>query len=150
MPAPYYEKMVVPDIAALKELTTLSTPAIADGIFMAVADRGDGSPDWYYYKETSTDVEALPQIVEPTTSPGRWFQFAFAAVGPTQIRAGTTYPTAFPPTVDPQTDGKTDIYFYLTVDVQYGTVGSALLFVGVDKTGQIGANGWIAFYQWTT
>jgi hypothetical protein len=75
MAVTYYSKMVVADITALKSLTDASDPAIADGIFLAVADNGEGNPDWYYYDSSGADSESLPDIVEPTTASGRWYRF---------------------------------------------------------------------------
>lgn len=70
-----YDSLVVADIAALKLLTSSTTPKRVDGVFLAVGDRGDGFPDWYLYKQSASDTEDLPAIVSPGDGVGRYFQF---------------------------------------------------------------------------
>ncbi|MBN3946738.1 MAG: hypothetical protein HWQ38_09670 [Nostoc sp. NMS7] len=71
-----YTALFVPTIAALKALNATSDPKRVDGVFLAVGDRGDATPAWYRYVAAATDTESLPNIVSPTDTTGRWFQFS--------------------------------------------------------------------------
>lgn len=76
-----YTALVVADIAALKALDEDSDPKRVDGVFLAVGDRGDGIPAWYRYNAASTATESLPDVVSPTDTTGRWFQFSGGGEG---------------------------------------------------------------------
>ncbi|MCC5618824.1 hypothetical protein LC605_27800 [Nostoc sp. CHAB 5836] len=76
-----YTALVVDNIAALKALNEDSTPKRVDGVFLAVGDRGDGLPAWYRYNTASTTAEDLPDVVTPTDTIGRWFQFSGGSGG---------------------------------------------------------------------
>ncbi|MBD2364522.1 hypothetical protein H6G36_25670 [Anabaena minutissima FACHB-250] len=70
-----YDSLVVEDIAALKALTSSTTPKRVDKLFLAVGDNGEGDRAWYQYDASASNTEDLPSIVNPTDTTGRWFQF---------------------------------------------------------------------------
>jgi hypothetical protein len=140
MAVPYYERLVVENIAALKALTISTTPAIADGIFIGVANDGSGYPAWYYYDSASTATTLGVDIIQPDSpTTGRWFVYGRQQ---TVYTFGTDDPTDDPPTFD-GTGGRISIHIQIEEPSPSST---AYIWIGVDTTGVIGNNGWLQTY----
>lgn len=137
MTVPYFDRMIVADIATLKTLTDVTTPAIADGIFIAVEDIGGNEKGWYYYDALSTETASEPLIITPTSGIGRWFKFGqgFEVI----YGEGGISNTTVTPKYDGQNGG---LSFHFMKTVSYGSNIYSLL-LGVDTTGVEGTNGWI-------
>ena len=70
----------VASVTALKALSSTSTPRRTNNAFYAVDDDGSGYPRWYLYVAGSSATEALPNIVSPNDTTGRFLTF-YAAIG---------------------------------------------------------------------
>lgn len=133
MAVPYYERMIVADIAALKALTPTSIPAIADTIFIGVSDIGDSTPGFYFYDATSVAAEVLPDIVEPDSpTTGAWF--LTSSKKNLDVESSDSAPTSSPPTKD-LSAGAIDLHLQTSID-------PLRLWLGLDITGSLGINGW--------
>lgn len=137
MAVPYYDRMLVDDIPALKALTISTTPAIDNGIFIGVKDRGDGFPAWYYYDSASTATSVDNKIVIPDSpTTGRWFLFQPSFV---DFSFSNIEPTSTPPKYD-GSNGGISFVIYNNGNASNLTV---TFYIGVDSTGVLGNNGWL-------
>ena len=64
-----------------------------------------------------------------------------SGAGSGNIPAGSSAPTGSPPTVDPPSDSQAQLFLQLQADI-YG-ITTLKLWIGIDKTGALGTNGWV-------
>jgi hypothetical protein len=135
------DALKVPNIAALKALTSSTPIKRVDGAFYAVDNNGDDNPAWYLYSAAASTTESLPAIVSPTDTIGRFIQFGGAGGGNVILTVSTSAPTSSPPSVTPTTGGKVCKHFQITDD-DYGNM-TIREWTGINSAGASGNNGWV-------